>query len=127
MKKLIAALLALCAMLTLAACSGDNESQSKATPLSVLSVSPDGADAPVSGQIVITFSKPIATATGEWVNLDNANLTDAVWSEGDTIITFPYSGLEHATGHELALFHFTARDGDLLDYDAYSFTTAAEQ
>ena len=78
------------------------------SPPTIVGVAPSGADAPISGNVVITFSRGLDMGAGT-VELNDITLTKPGISDGDTFAgagswsdifrtyTVPYSGLSYET------------------------------
>jgi len=93
----------------------------------VTSVTPSGTGAAVSGDLVITFSEAMDTATAGTVRLNSlAALTDGAWSSGDTVCTIAYSGLANSTEYTVNISGFKDAAGNTMtDDSSCSFTTVA--
>ena len=98
------------------------------TAPTVVSVSPDGTDAEISGSIAITFSEAMNTTPGT-VSLDNSvgTLSGGTWSEDGKTYTVSYSGLALSTEYTITISGFKDVAGNAMTEDTgHSFTTAAE-
>lgn len=93
----------------------------------VIGVTPAGADAPVSGSIVITFDMPMDPNTPGVVSLAPGGvLPGGVWSAGNTVFTVPYSGLAYETLHTVNISGFrSAASATMLPDGTGAFTTRA--
>jgi len=100
-------------------------------PPQVSAVSPaNGAtDIPIDGQLVITFDKPMNTASGIGiVTLGGGTVNNAykTWSPNGEVCTIPYAGLEYNTSYTFNISGFMDTYGNTMDAitSGYSFTTA---
>ncbi len=94
----------------------------------LMSVSPSGTGAPVSGNIVLTFSKAMKTDLGT-VSLDGgtAILTGGSWSADSKTYTVPYSDLGYGTTYTITLSGFKDAAGNTMDNNsAFDFTAIAQ-
>ena len=90
----------------------------------VTSVTPDGANKAVSGNIEITFNEPMSSTPGT-VSLDGGitTLSDGEWTT-TTLFTIPYSGLDYSTTYTVSISGFKdISDNTMLDDSSHSFTT----
>ena len=89
-------------------------------------VTPSGANAAISGNVVITFSGSMDTGTAGTVQLNLLALTGGTWSNSDTY-TIPYSGLSYSTRYVVNISGFV--DGTFntlpLDTNHFFITVAA--
>jgi len=84
-----------------------------AAPLLVTEVTPAGIDVPVTTpELVITFNQAVnvgvrgsVTMNGQTLSLDGAR-----WSEGNTVLSIPLSGLDYATRYDVVIFGFLSAD-----------------
>lgn len=91
----------------------------------VLSVTPSGTGAPLSGEIAITFNEDMDHAILGAVSLDGGTtaLSGGSWSE-ERVYTIPYSGLKSGTGYGLNIAGFEDYSGNEMTLDAsHIFTT----
>ena len=91
----------------------------------VVSVTPNNTTAPLSGNIVVTFSEAMDDTAGT-VSLDNGGtaLTGGIWSNGNTVYTVPYSGLAYNTTYAVTLSGFQSAHGtQMADDSSHGFTT----
>ena len=95
------------------------------TPPTVTNVTPASTSAAISGNVVITFSEPMNTATAGTVQLNSLPaLTGGAWSNGNTVFTVPYSGLSYSTTYTVNISGFADAAGNTMIPDAInSFTT----
>jgi len=115
--------------------AGDTTTQPTAAPAqstdttapSVLSVTPGGAVRAVNGNLVITFSEGINTASAGMVQLNNlAALSGGTWSAGNIVFTIPYSGLASGTTYTVNISGFKDKaDNTMTDDKSHSFTVTA--
>lgn len=93
----------------------------------VTSVKPDGTGAALSGNVVITFTKPMNTSAGS-VSLDRGAtiLSGGSWSDGDTVYTAPYSGISYNTTYTVSISGFKDASGNIMaDDTGHSFATVS--
>ncbi|MCL2310622.1 MAG: Ig-like domain-containing protein [Proteobacteria bacterium] len=97
---------------------------SDTTPPTVTSVTPSGTDAPVSGNIAITFSEPMNTTAGT-VKLNGlAPLTGGTWSSGDKVFTIAYNNLANSTAYIVNISGFKDVAGNTMALDnSHGFMT----
>ena len=96
-----------------------------------ISVTPSGNDAPIKGNVVITFDvqmddDPRGGATVELTSLlDQFTLKDGNWSNGNKTYTIEYSGLSYGTKYVVHIINFEDTQFILLQipFGTYSFTT----
>jgi len=106
--------------------SGDN------TAPTVVSISPSGTGVALSGNIVVTFSEPIANGTDGICNVQYGGGAAGVmgarsWSVNNTVLTVPYSGLSENTQYTIMILNFKdAADNVMEDSRTHQFTTAAD-
>ena len=97
------------------------------TAPTVVSVAPDGTDAAISGNVIITFNEPMSTAAGT-AALNATTLTGSgTWSEGNTVFTIPYSNLEYSTVYTVNISGFRDAAGNTMTAvtSGYTFTTTS--
>lgn len=99
------------------------------TPPSIVSVTPSnwGPAAPITGNIVITFSEWMDKKTAGTVQLNSlAPLTGGVWTNSTTY-TIPYSSLEHSTTYTVNISGFKDEAANIMDAvtSGHTFTTLA--
>ncbi len=100
----------------------------------VTSVTPAGTGAPVSGNMVITFSEAMDTTAAGAVYLSDdggttygSALTGGSWSGGVTVYTTGYSGLSYSTVYTVKIEGFEDVAGNTMTADStHSFTTCVE-
>jgi hypothetical protein len=99
----------------------------------LISVVPAGANAPISGSVVITFSCEMDMSIAGTVELEDASsqtipLTGGVWSDGNRTYTVAYNDLTLGTAYTIHLSGFEDADGNvMIANSANSFTTAATE
>ncbi|MDR2865821.1 MAG: Ig-like domain-containing protein, partial [Methanomassiliicoccaceae archaeon] len=83
----------------------------------IISVDPSSNDAPISGNVVITFSAPMDPSYGTvWLNSLPA-LTGEIWSDSDTVFIIPYSGLAYSTAYTVSIGDFMDAGGTTIGFD----------
>uniref|UniRef100_S0DE05 Fibronectin type-III domain-containing protein n=1 Tax=termite gut metagenome TaxID=433724 RepID=S0DE05_9ZZZZ len=94
------------------------------TPPTVVSVTPSGAGAGVSGNVVVTFSEPMSTAAGAVKLGSLPALTGGAWTS-TTVYTIPYSGLAYSTSYTVNISGFRDAAGNTMTAvtGGYTFTT----
>ncbi|MEG0020023.1 MAG: Ig-like domain-containing protein, partial [Oscillospiraceae bacterium] len=93
-------------------------------PPKVLSVTPNSASAPTSGDIVIVFDMPMKTGEGTVKLNELTALTGGTWSNGNKTYTIPYSGLADSTRYTVKIENFQGATDNVLALDnAHNFTT----
>lgn len=83
-------------------------------PLKVVDVTPRGAHiAPDSEELVITFNQAVDIVSLGTVQLNGVglNLTTAIWSAGDTVLTLALPSLDAASVYALSVEDFTSATG----------------
>jgi len=95
------------------------------TPPTVASVTPSGADAATSGNVVVTFSEAMNNTTPGTVQLNSLTaLTGGTWSGGNTVFTIPYSGLDNSVSYTVNISGFKDAAGNAMTANSNnSFTT----
>ena len=99
----------------------------KDIPPTVVSVTPNGSAEPISGNVVITFSKAMDATPGTGtVQLNSLPaLSGGSWSAGNTVYTVAYSGLTNNTAYAVNISDFKDAAGNTMTVDnSKSFTTA---
>ncbi|MCL2037529.1 hypothetical protein FWG95_00770 [Candidatus Saccharibacteria bacterium] len=94
----------------------------------VLSVTPSGTGAALSGNVVITFSEAIDTGVTGTVQLNALTpLSGGSWDATDTVYTIPYSGLSYSTAYTVNIsgFEDVATNTTMTADSSNSFTTMA--
>jgi len=98
------------------------------TPPTVVSVTPTGTGAALSGNVVITFDKMMNSADGT-VQLNGTTLSTILggWSAGNTVYTISYSGLAGGTTYTVSISGFRSSPANVsMGADnSHSFTTAS--
>jgi hypothetical protein len=96
------------------------------TAPAVLTVTPSGIGASVSGSVVITFSEAMDEGTAGTVQLNSLGALGAgSWSAGSTVYTASYSGLSLGTLYTVHISGFKdARSNALAADSTHSFTPA---
>ena len=97
----------------------------------VSSVSPDGTDGPVGGDIIIAFNEMMDDAVEGEVHLSDDGgstydftLTGGSWNTENTVYTVGYSGLSYGTEYTVAIAGFQDASGNAMAEDTgHSFTT----
>ena len=90
----------------------------------IVSVIPTGINAPVDGDIVITFNTAMSPSLGT-VSLDGGATTlTGTWNATNTVFTVPYVGLAAETAHTVTINGFANATGAIDNY-THTFTTAA--
>ena len=119
-------------------CNGNNETDFAGTPVdipmtvvnlpTVTTVTPTGAGAAISGNVVITFDEAMDTATTGTVRLSGLPvLTGGSWSAGNTVFTIAYAGLENNTAYTVNISGFKDVAGNTMAaISSHSFTTEAD-
>jgi len=88
------------------------------TPPTVLSVTPRGADDPISGNVVITFSEAMDASPGT-VKLNNLTaLSGGSWNAAKTVFTIAYSGLSGGTIYSVNISGFKDAAGNTMEADS---------
>jgi len=97
-----------------------------AVEATVVSVIPAGANAPVNGDIVITFDMEMNPTTGTVSLYPTGALGAWSWGAGYTVLTIAYSGLAYETLYTVSISGFRSADTAILMQadDTNSFTTA---
>ncbi|ADY55364.1 S-layer domain-containing protein [Syntrophobotulus glycolicus DSM 8271] len=101
------------------------EPEPDTTNPTVASVAPSGANAPISGNMTVTFSEAMNTSAGT-VSLDGGitSLTGGSWTVGSTVYTVPYALLGYSTEYTLSISGFEDTAGNPMTADnSHSFTT----
>jgi LPXTG-motif cell wall-anchored protein len=103
---------------------------SDTTAPTVASVTPSGAGAAISGNVSITFSEQMDSATIGTVTLSGGGSTitpagSQSWSIGDTVYSRVYSGLAPGTVYTVTISGFKDSAGnEMLADNSHTFTTA---
>ncbi|MDR1806555.1 MAG: MBG domain-containing protein, partial [Propionibacteriaceae bacterium] len=93
------------------------------TPPTVVSVSPGGSNAPLSGSLTVTFSEPVDPASGT-VYLDRVELTRTGTSADGTTLTYAYSDLWGGSTTGVTVEGFQDLDGNVMETDmSHALTT----
>ena len=95
-------------------------------PPTVSTVTPNGEYTSLSGEIVITFSEVVDTATAGTVSLDGGvtPLFGGTWSNYNQTYTVSYSGLTNGTTYTVSISGFADTSGNAMaDNTDYSFKT----
>ncbi|MDR1712551.1 MAG: RICIN domain-containing protein [Coriobacteriales bacterium] len=96
------------------------------TAPTVTEVMPTGDDVPVNGVVSITFDEPMNPQTEGIVQLNGQTLTGAEWSAENTVLTMPYSGLQHSAEYTVSISGFADVAGNEMEADnSHIFSTAA--
>jgi len=98
-----------------------------APPPTVVSVSPSGAGiARTANQLIITFNEAMdpATASLGAVTVSGATVSNPVWSNNNTVVTYTLSGLAYSTTYAVNISGFRNRWGTVMAANHNtSFTT----
>jgi len=96
------------------------------TAAMVDSISPANSDAPLDGNVVITFNNDNmdTTVTGT-VTINGTPLSGGVWSNGSRTYTIPYSSLAYYQSYTIDISGFKNTDYITMEAATASFTTEA--
>ena len=95
------------------------------TPPTVLSVTPSGTGAAISGNVDITFSEAMSATPVGTVQLNGSTLNVGSWMSS-TVYTIPYSGLAYNTTYTVNISGFSDTAGNTMTANnSNSFTTAS--
>ncbi len=101
---------------------------SDGTPPRLLSVTPSGANAPLSGSLVLTFSEPMDPHFGWNIACNGLDFTPPAngWSAGNRVFTVDYEAQAAGSCIPLDIRNFSDATGCyMLPDSTWSFTTAA--
>jgi uncharacterized protein YjdB len=105
--------------------------EASATPVdteepTITAVMPSGANAPIAGNAVITFSEPMDTAAGTVKLNDAITLSGGSWTNSTTY-SIPYSGLAYSTTYTVNISGFkdVAKNEMAAVTTGHTFTTMA--
>jgi len=134
MKKILTLgmVLALAVSIMFTACDnggGGTTTTPDTTPPTVVSVTPNGTDVPIAGDVVITFSEAMDTTTLGTVKLNDIELTTPTnlgwgWSRDKKEFGINYTGLTNDTTYTVKISGFKDVAGNtMVDDNSHSFTT----
>ncbi|MCL2605681.1 MAG: Ig-like domain-containing protein [Coriobacteriia bacterium] len=102
-------------------------------PLTAVVTAPSGTVPITTNQVVITFDRAVNTASAGTVSLTGTagaalDMASAVWSNGNTVLTIPLSGLVAGGSYSVTAQGFVAEDGGTMQAPAIgNFNVPVEQ
>ncbi|WKY48998.1 cadherin-like beta sandwich domain-containing protein [Eubacteriaceae bacterium ES3] len=88
-------------------------------------ISPADNDAPIDGNVVITFNNDMDTSVTGTVSINGTALSGGAWSNSGRTYTIPYSGLDYFQSCSIDISGFQDSYGTTMTADSASFTTKA--